>query len=86
MTFYSITKKLFNDYDTVSEFLIKQTKLDTFQIEYVSDTEFSKSQIDFITKTMSNYLEHGLHFSFIRKEKLERSKSGKLKQFVSLVK
>jgi phenylacetate-CoA ligase len=86
MTFYSITKKLFDDYDNVSEFLIIQTKLNAFEIEYVSDKEFSKSQIDFIIKTMSNYLETGLHFSFIRKDRLERSKSGKLKQFVSLVK
>lgn len=86
MTFYSITKKLFDDYDNVSEFLIIQTKLNVFEIEYVSDKEFSKSQIDFIIKTMSNYLETGLHFSFIRKDRLERSKSGKLKQFVSLVK
>jgi len=43
-------------------------------------------QIQQIEKAITTYLENGLTFSFIRKEKLERSKSGKLKQFVSLIK
>ena len=58
---------------------------DTFDIEYVSKTELNLEQIQKIEAAIALYLETGLVFTFIRKEKLERSKSGKLKQFVSLI-
>lgn len=86
LTFYYVTKSIIEDDGNVKEFVIKQTKIDTFDIEYVSELELTKIQIQQIEKAITTYLESGLTFSFTRKEKLERSKSGKLKQFVSLVK
>lgn len=86
LTFYYVTKSIIEDDGNVKEFVIKQTKIDTFDIEYVSELELTKIQIQNIEKAITTYLESGLTFSFTRKEKLERSKSGKLKQFVSLVK
>ncbi|MGC4040950.1 MAG: phenylacetate--CoA ligase family protein [Flavobacterium sp.] len=86
LTFYYVTKSIIEDDGNVKEFVIKQTKIDTFDIEYVSESELTKSQIQNMEKAITTYLEDGLTFSFTRKEKLERSKSGKLKQFVSLVK
>ena len=86
LTFYYVTKSIIEDDGNVKEFVIKQTKIDTFDIEYVSELELTKIQIQNIEKAITTYLEKGLIFTFIRKEKLERSKSGKLKQFVSLVK
>ena len=86
LTFYYVTKSIIEDDGNVKEFVIKQTKIDTFDIEYVSELELTKIQIQNIEKAITTYLEKGLTFTFIRKEKLERSKSGKLKQFVSLVK
>jgi len=86
LTFYYITKSIIEDDGNVKEFVVKQTKIDTFEIEYVSQNKLSESQIQTIEKAITTYLESGLTFSFTRKEKLERSKSGKLKQFVSLVK
>lgn len=86
LTFYYVTKSIIEDDGNVKEFVIKQTKIDTFDIEYVSGTELTEVQIQQIEKAITTYLESGLTFSFTRKEKLERSKSGKLKQFVSLVK
>ena len=86
LTFYYVTKSIIEDDGNVKEFVIKQTKIDTFNIEYVSEFELTKVQIQQIEKAITTYLENDLTFSFIRKEKLERSKSGKLKQFVSLVK
>jgi phenylacetate-CoA ligase len=86
LTFYYITKSIIEDDGNVKEFVIKQTKIDTFDIEYVSQTELNKEQIQKIEAAIALYLEKGLVFTFIRKEKLERSKSGKLKQFVSLLK
>ena len=86
LTFYYVTKSIIEDDGNVKEFVIKQTKIDTFDIEYVSQKELNNNQIKTIEKAISTYLENGLHFNFIRKEKLTRSKSGKLKQFVSLIK
>jgi phenylacetate-CoA ligase len=86
LTFYYVTKSIIEDDGNVKEFVIKQTKIDTFDIEYVSQTELNWEQIQKIEAAIALYLEKGLIFSFARKEKLERSKSGKLKQFVSLLK
>jgi phenylacetate-CoA ligase len=86
LTFYYVTKSIIEDDGNVKEFIIKQTKIDTFDIEYVSEMELTEMQIQNIEKAITTYLESGLTFSFSRKEKLERSTSGKLKQFVSMVK
>jgi len=86
LTFYYVTKSIIEDDGNVKEFVIKQTKIDTFDIEYVSQNELTSSQIQHMEKAITTYLETGLTLTFTRKEKLERSKSGKLKQFVSLLK
>ncbi|MET0759880.1 MAG: phenylacetate--CoA ligase family protein, partial [Flavobacterium sp.] len=85
LTFYYVTKSIIEDDGNVKEFVIKQTKIDTFEVEYVSEKELSLLQIQNIEKAIASYLESGLNFSFMRKEKLERSKSGKLKQFKSMI-
>ena len=85
LTFYYVTKSIIEDDGNVKEFVIKQTKIDTFDIEYVSELELTEIQIQNIYKATEKYLESGLTFYFHRKEKLERSESGKLKQFVTLV-
>lgn len=85
LTFYYVTKSIIEDDGNVQEFVIKQTKIDTFEIEYVSRIALTESQIKDIEKAIETYLESGLTFHFSRKEKLVRSKSGKLKQFVSLI-
>ena len=85
MTFYSITKALFADEGNVKEFVIWQTKLDTFEIRYTSEKPLNDHEIKNMERVLSNYLEGGLTFCFVRQEKLDRSASGKLKQFVSLI-
>jgi phenylacetate-CoA ligase len=86
MTFYSITKALFEDEGNVREFAIKQTKTDTFDIEYTSLSPLTTAEIDKIKQVLWQFLEPGIHFNFIRKDAIERGKSGKLKQFISLIK
>ncbi|MFV5687383.1 phenylacetate--CoA ligase family protein [Flavobacterium sp. ZT3R25] len=86
LTFYYVTKSIIEDDGNVKEFIIKQTKIDTFEIEYVSENELTATQIQKIEKAITIYLESGLKFSFSRKEKLERNENGKLKQFISLIK
>lgn len=86
LTFYYVTKSIIEDDGNVKEFVVKQTKIDTFDIEYVSQNKLTENQILNIEKAIATYLEAGLTFTFTRKDKLERNKSGKLKQFVSLIK
>lgn len=85
LTFYYVTKSIIEDDGNVKEFIIKQTKIDCFEIEYVSETELNLAQIQKIENSLEIYLERGLNCKFTRKEKLDRNKSGKLKQFESLV-
>lgn len=81
LTFYYVTKSIIEDDGNVKEFIIKQTKTNTFIIEYVSEKELSPQEIEKIEKAVATYLEPNLHFSYIKKQFLERSKRGKLKQF-----
>lgn len=84
LTFYYVTKSIIEDDGNVKEFVINQTKIDTFEIEYVSETKLNLAQIEKIEKAISLYLEPNLNFSFTRKKSLERNNRGKLKQFKSM--
>ena len=86
LTFYYITKTIIEDDGNVKEFVIKQTKIDTFEVEYVSETELNLVQIQKIEKAIEIYLEPNLNFTFIQKNTLEQSARGKLKQFVTFIK
>lgn len=86
LTFYYVTKSIIADNGLVKEFVIKQTKIDVFVIEYVSFEPLDKTQIEKIKQSISEYLEPNLNVHFIRRDILQRSKSGKLKQFVSEIK
>lgn len=85
LIFYYVTKRIIEKDSLVKAFVIEQQKLDTFKVYYVSTKVLSLNKIKIIKTEMENYLEKGLTIHFERKEKLERSKSGKLKQFSSLI-
>jgi phenylacetate-CoA ligase len=85
LTFYYVTKSIIEDDGNVKEFIIKQTKIDRFEIEYVSEIELNEEEIEKINKAVSLYLEPNLQFTFSRKKVLERSNRGKLKQFRSFL-
>ena len=85
LTFYYVTKSIIEDDGNVKEFIVRQTKIDTFEIDYVSETELNSNQIIEIEKAIAKYLEPGLNFTYNRKNVLERTKRGKLKQFQSLL-
>jgi phenylacetate-CoA ligase len=85
LTFYYITKSIIEDDGNVKEFVIEQLKLDTFKILYVSAKQLSEDKISLIKAEMETYLEKGLNIIFERQDFIQRSKSGKLKQFSSLI-
>ncbi len=86
LTFYYVTKSIIKDDGNVKEFIIRQKKIDHFEIDYVSSTELNEIQIKEIEKSIAEYLEPGLVFTYNRKTILERTKSGKLKQFQTDIK
>ena len=86
LTFYYVTKSIIEDDGNVKEFIIKQTKINSFEIEYVSEFVLSEIQIQKIEAAIALYLEPNLKFVFTKKQFLERTKRGKLKQFISLIK
>lgn len=85
LTFYYVTKSIIQDDGNVKEFIVKQTSIATFEIDYVSEKELTPQQIKAIEIAIATYLEPGLHFTYNRKLVLERTKRGKLKQFQSFV-
>jgi phenylacetate-CoA ligase len=85
LTFYYITKSIIEDDGNVKEFTIRQLKIDSFEIEYVSETKLTLAQIQKIERAIDLYLEPNLKFSFIQKDLLTRNRRGKLKQFTAMV-
>jgi len=86
LSFYYVTKSVMKDTGAVKEIKVIQTTLNTFKIHYASDNELSEKQMNNIKKALYEYLEPNLEVKFHKFDQLERSKSGKLKQFTSLIK
>lgn len=83
LTFYYVTKGIIEDEELVKEFVVKQIKLDTFQIDYVAESALTESKETAIKNAMSTYLEPNLNLILNQKKVLKRTASGKLKQFES---
>lgn len=84
LTFYYVTKSIIANDGNVKEFVIEQISLNTFKIKYVAERELSQIEKLEIEKSVFEYLENDLKIIFERNEFLNRSQSGKLKQFVSM--
>jgi phenylacetate-CoA ligase len=83
LTFYYVTKSVIEDNGNVKEFVIVQTSLDRFSIIYTSERELTTEEIGTMKNALYAYLEKGLDLTFERVAILDRSKRGKLKQFIS---
>jgi len=81
LAFYYVTKEIIHDTANVKEFVIVQNQLDTFTIDYVADTAFSNAEIEKIKKAIRVYLGGNLQIIINKKNSLDRSNRGKLKQF-----
>ena len=86
LTFYYITKSVIENDGNVSDFIIEQAALNHFIIRYVSKRDLSEKQNSLISKEMERYLEPEIMITFERVKQLQRSKTGKLKQFTSYTK
>ena len=85
LTFYYVTKSIIEDDGNVKEFVIEQEDLDAFTIRYTSERELTSAETETIKDALYTYLEPGLRLRFERVEVMDRSKRGKLKQFISML-
>ncbi len=85
LTFYYVTKSIMEDSGNVKEFIITQTKKDTFEIEYVSEKPLTEKEKKEIEKALATYLEADLTTILKRVPFLNRQNRGKLKQFTSQI-
>jgi phenylacetate-CoA ligase len=83
LTFYYVTKSIIKDSGSIKEFIVEQKDLQTFIITYVATEVLSDKQIKEIKKALALYVEDNLYILIKKVKVLERSKSGKLKQFIS---
>ena len=85
LTFYYITKSIIEDAGNVKEFIIEQHSTSHFKVKYTSDKPLTSKNTKQILYDMERYLEKGLSVEFERLDHINRSKSGKLKQFKSFL-
>jgi phenylacetate-CoA ligase len=86
MTFYNFTKSIMTSNPIIKELKAFQIKINTFEIHYTSGRELSMHEEENLRNKLYDFLEPDLKIVFLRFERLERLKSGKLKQFTSLIK
>ena len=67
----------------IKEFVFRQTKPNKFILDMVIDQEITKNQFNKIKQIIESSLDYKINFSINRVDKIQRPKSGKLKQFYS---
>ena len=85
LTFYYVTKTIIEDQGVVKEFKVLQKTKSNFEVQYAANRVLNTEEKKAIERAMATYLEPGLKIDFAKLPTLERSKSGKLKQFTSLL-
>lgn len=83
LTFYYVSRSILEHLGIVKEFIIRQTALDSFCFDVVSDRAFTHDEIAFLQGQMDVYLEPGLRLEINRVDCIERPPSGKIKHFYS---
>lgn len=81
MTFYYISRSILESGGGFKEFIIRQTAIDTFEFDVVSDEPLSEVKRDEIIQIMNKYLEPGLKLVIHQVPKINRPNSGKIKHF-----
>jgi phenylacetate-CoA ligase len=83
LTFYYISRSILENSGCLKEFIIRQTKIDTFVFDIVSSRELLESEITIIENEMERYLESNLIVGINYVTSIPRLKNGKLKHFIS---
>lgn len=83
LTFYYISRSILESSGVLKEFIIRQTALDSFEFDVVSERPLTHDEAKDIQTKMDLYLEAGLKLKINRVDKINRPPSGKIKHFYS---
>lgn len=83
LTFYYISRSVLEASGVLKEFIIRQTGLNEFTFDIVSDRDLTTEEKELVKQKISLYLEPGLDIILNRVQHIERPASGKLKHFYS---
>lgn len=83
LTFYYISRSVLENSGVLKEFIVRQTAIDEFWIDYKSDVAIDLNSMDLIRKKFAEYLEPNLNVKFQHLAEIPRTKKGKLKHFYS---
>lgn len=83
LTFYYISRSLLEKTDCLKEFIIRQTALNRFVFDIVSDRPLTEEETNEIKNKTALYLEPGLDVVINRVPHIQRTAAGKLKNFYS---
>ncbi len=86
LTFYYVSRSILESSGVLKEFIIRQTELNSFEFDVVSDRPLTPEETKDIRDKMDLYLEPGLILKINRVEKIQRPASGKIKHFYSELK
>jgi hypothetical protein len=86
LTFYYVSRSILEQAGVLREFVIRQTALDEFCFDVVSDAPLKEEEVRSIEEKMALYLEPGLKLRVQRLPAIERPPSGKRKHFFSELK
>lgn len=85
LTLYYVSRGLLESNDFIREFIIVQTKLDTFQFHIASKRPIGNNEVTLLKRMLAEYLEEGLKLEIIEVDEIQRPNSGKIKHFYSLL-
>lgn len=82
-TFYYVSRSILESTGCLREFVVRQTKLDTFVLDVVATEKLSDEEISDIRQKMEMYLEPGLKVEINYVDEITRKASGKIQHFYS---
>ena len=83
LTFYYVSRSILEKNNFVREFIVRQTKIDTFVFDIVATRDLTMSDIALLQSQLDLYLEPGLKLEVNRVDQIFRPASGKIKHFYS---
>lgn len=86
LSFYYISRSVLEEGTLIKEFIVRQTKLDTFEFDIVADNHLNQDLRLKLTKKTEEYLESKLNVVINMVDHIDRPASGKIKHFYSELK
>ena len=85
LTFYYVTKSIIEDGSDVREFTVEQLGPTHFKVVYAAGSMLSEAMKEKVIEALNRYVGNNLMIDFEHVRFIQRSKSGKLKQFISRI-